>query len=129
LNLRLPECEILIPNNPVKAHIRSSEFFKIISDMEIGAEHGMWTWERYRRWMEKRSQWHVPDQTDEAPDSEAEAGDPSSLTKPASPTAAPVSAPVEPQPASKLSMTGPGSRLEIEPVEGGLAELARRLAK
>src|SRR5438132_13545701 len=34
LNLRVPECEILIPTNPVKAHIRSRDFFKIISALE-----------------------------------------------------------------------------------------------
>src|SRR6266852_6396668 len=52
LNIRVPECEILIPTNPVKAHIRNRDFFKIISALEIGAEHGMWTFQRYCNWLE-----------------------------------------------------------------------------
>ena len=38
LNIRVPECEVLIPTNPVKAHIRNRDFFKIISALETGAE-------------------------------------------------------------------------------------------
>src|SRR5207245_9911039 len=46
LNIGVPECEVLIPSNPVKAHIRNRDFFKISSALEIGAEHGMWTFPR-----------------------------------------------------------------------------------
>src|SRR5437762_2716810 len=38
LNILVPECEILIPTNPVKAHIRNRDFFKIISALETGGE-------------------------------------------------------------------------------------------
>ena len=72
LNIRVPECEVLIPSNPVKAHIRNRDFFKIMSALEIGAEHGMWTFQRYCTWQEKRSNWHVPGQSSEPPDSETE---------------------------------------------------------
>ena len=43
LNIRVPECEILMPTIPVKTFIRNREFFKIIQVMETGAESGMWT--------------------------------------------------------------------------------------
>src|SRR5438874_11074775 len=65
LNIRVPKCEILIPTNPVKAHIRSRDFFKIISALEIGGEHGMWTFPRYCTWLEKRTNWYVAGQHSE----------------------------------------------------------------
>src|SRR5436190_2895969 len=70
LNIRVPECEILIPTNPVKMFIRNREFFKINQVMETGAEAGMWTFARYQAWLSKRTSWHLPNANDEAPDSE-----------------------------------------------------------
>src|SRR6266568_1315062 len=69
LKIRVPECEILIPSIPVKSHIRSGEFFKIMAAMEMGAEHGMWTFQRYQTWLENKKTWHFPT-PDEKPDSE-----------------------------------------------------------
>jgi len=46
LNLRIPECEILMATHAVRNFIRSREFYKIPSALEIGAEHGMWTFQR-----------------------------------------------------------------------------------
>src|ERR1051325_7886784 len=48
LNIRVPECEILMPTIPVKTFIRNREFFKINQVMETGAEAGMWTFARYQ---------------------------------------------------------------------------------
>src|SRR5512138_3489949 len=70
LNIRVPECEILIPTIPIKAFIRNREFFKVNQVMETGAEAGMWTFTRYQTWLGKRTSWHLPNATDEAPDSE-----------------------------------------------------------
>src|SRR5712672_1036690 len=53
LNIRVPECEILMPTFPVRNFIRNRDFFKIISALEIGAEQGMWTFQRYCAWLEK----------------------------------------------------------------------------
>lgn len=128
LNIRVPECEILMPNNPVKAHIRSREFFKIISDLEIGAEAGMWTWDRYRRWLEKRTQWSVPGQSAEPPDSETnetEIAGPVPANLPPLPAA---SKPAKPEAAGAPKLASPPpARIEIEPVEGGLGELIKKL--
>src|SRR5207245_5560593 len=52
LNIRVPECEILIPTNPVKAHIRNRDYFRIMSVLETSAEHGMWTSQRYCQWLD-----------------------------------------------------------------------------
>src|SRR5258705_7036042 len=62
LNIRLPECEILMATHAVKNFIRNRDFFKIISSLETGAEHGMWSFQRYRSWVENRTNWYVPGQ-------------------------------------------------------------------
>jgi len=55
--IRIPECEILKTNHAVRNHIRSRAFFKLGSDIEIGAEEGMFTFERYGRWVAGQRQW------------------------------------------------------------------------
>src|ERR1041385_7579216 len=63
LNIRVPECEVLMATHAVKNFIRNRDFFKIISSLETGAEHGMWRFQRYRTWLNSRKTWHVPDAT------------------------------------------------------------------
>jgi len=128
LKMRVPECEILMPSMSVKAFIRNGDFFKIISAMETGAEHGMYTWQRYQTWLETRKTWYSPS-PDEKPDSEpTEVGPP--LTPPPSLVRqAAKAAPTEPRtPAPAASPAHPAAtRIEIEPVEGGLEELIKKL--
>jgi twitching motility protein PilT len=123
LNIRVPECEILMATHAVKNFIRNRDFFKIISAIETGAESGMWTFQRYRSWLEARTQWSLPSQTPEPPDSESAE---------AVPGGQPVSAPAKPrqtehiektpsQPAKKTS-----ERIEIEPVEGEFGRILKR---
>jgi twitching motility protein PilT len=130
LNIRVPECEILMPTVPVKSFIRNREFFKVQQVMETGAEHGMWTFARYQQWMAKRTSWHLPNIADEAPDSEPAEAKTVLPTLPSAPihgapdveparTLAQPTPPTKPNPAS-----GP---IEIEPVEGGLDELLKKL--
>jgi twitching motility protein PilT len=127
LKIRVPECEILTSTNPVKAHIRNREFYKILSVMETGAEQGMWSWQRYRTWMEKRRQWFNPEAHTEAPDedvSEAGKGSPpaqGSLLQAVKPPRPEGGSGAVPRPPT------PGARIEIEPVEGGLSDLLKTL--
>jgi twitching motility protein PilT len=122
LKVRLPECEILTPTNPVKHFIRQREFHKIMSSMETGADFGMWTFARYRGWMEKRTHWHCPDNNADTPDSET--AQPPPLPLP-SPKAATVTKPVmQTAPKSTAKTDGP---IEIEPVEGGWDRILREL--
>jgi twitching motility protein PilT len=59
LNICVPECEVLKTTMPIKNFIRNRDFFKIISTLETGAESGMWTFARYRTWLEKRTNFHI----------------------------------------------------------------------
>jgi twitching motility protein PilT len=127
LKIRVPECEILIPNHPAKAHIRNREFFKISSVLETGADAGMWTWQRYRTWMKRRNQWHVPGTGIEMPDSEP--GDESGVVVALGESTNAIGV-AETGDSSKWSgrvQPESGRRIEIEPVEGGLDSLLKRL--
>jgi twitching motility protein PilT len=59
LNICVPECEVLMATMAVKNFIRNRDFFKIISSIETGAEHGMWSYPRYRAWLDKRTNFNV----------------------------------------------------------------------
>jgi twitching motility protein PilT len=127
LNIRIPECEILLPTIPVKMFIRNREFFKINQVMETGAEAGMWTFARYQSWLSKRTSWHLPNSSDEAPDSEPAAVAPlpsaeKSTSKGTKPTIESVTAT-----GSKSAGIKPEAPIDIEPVEGGLGEVLRKL--
>lgn len=134
LKMRVPECEILLPTMPIKNFIRTGEFFKIVSSLETGAEHGMWTFARYQTWLENRKNWFVPGEANrEPPDSEP------ADTAEALPALAPLS--TTSRPTASSTKTGgnafpaaPPARdhsgpIEIEPVEGGLHELIKKLEK
>jgi len=118
LNIRVPECEILIPTNPVKAHIRNRDFFKIISALETGAEQGMWTFARYRHWLQKRANWYI--KNSEAPDSETD----ENATTAGLPPLPPASRPEEKSKAPKTG-AGSGGRIEIEPTEGDFGKILK----
>ena len=121
LGIRLPECEVLLPTHAVKNFIRRSEFFHMNSIMETGADHGMWTFARYRSWMANRRDWYIApnDQRDQVAD-EATAAGPARAAKSA-----------EKPPAESSSKTTKraslGGRIEIEPDEGGLEKILKKL--
>ena len=111
LNLRLPECEVLMATHAVKNFVRTREFFKIASALETGADHGMWTFQRYRSWIQNRKKWHTPDEAAEAPDSEASGETTDLPTPPSAEKTTRVSLPHSPS-------VDTGGRIEIEPEEG-----------
>jgi hypothetical protein len=67
----VPECEVLTATLPVKNDIRNRDFFKIVTSLETGMESGMWTFQRYRSWLDKRKDFFLPprevDSIDEEP--------------------------------------------------------------
>jgi len=122
LNMRVPECEILLATHAVKNFIRTREFFKISTALETGADNDMWTFQRYAKWLDGRTQWFVPGQSPEPPDSEMPDIAPSPLPPPvAVKPGRSVAVPKAP------SASKPEGRLEIEAVEGGLEDILKNL--
>jgi twitching motility protein PilT len=130
LNIRVPECEVLTATNPVKHFIRNREFFKIPSFLETGAEHGMWSLHRYRAWLEKRTNWYLPDQTPEPPDSEpAELAAAPAMPPPALTASKPAPTDHKPAPSPHSPQKKTGERIEIEPVESEFGKILKRPGK
>jgi twitching motility protein PilT len=59
-DLRVPECEILVCTSGARGAIRAQEFYKLASILELGGGDGMWTFERYRSWLDRRTEWVRP---------------------------------------------------------------------
>jgi twitching motility protein PilT len=126
LNIRVPECEILMATHAVKNFIRTREFFKIVSALETGAEHDMWTFQRYGKWLESRTNFFVPGKSAEPPDSEPADNAPAMTALPpllAAPKA-------EKKTASPIPPRAPGTsevhRIEIEPDETGFGKILKQ---
>lgn len=131
LQIRVPECEVLMVTHAIKAFIRQGDFFKIASALEIGAEAGMWTFQRYQGWLEKRTNWFIP-RGDDSPDGEVNETSEPLAPLPSSWQAAKPGTASKPPPAHTMDTpkppaSGTGGRIEIEPHEGGLEDLLRRL--
>ncbi len=128
LKIRVPECEILVASHAVKNFIRNRDFFKIASSLETGADHGMWSWHRYRTWLENRTNWFIPGQTTEAPDTETnETKSPAAPALQAFPVrprpSKPEKASPETAPAAPARQSG---RIDIEPVESEFGKILKR---
>ncbi|HXG48470.1 MAG TPA: ATPase, T2SS/T4P/T4SS family, partial [Methylomirabilota bacterium] len=126
LKIRVPECEILWSTMAVRNFIRAGDFFKIISAIETGADAGMWTYQRYQTWLDARKNWHLP-VGDETAESEPELP-PTGIEAPAANVEIHATDPApRPLAAAPVETTHPGRRIEIEPVEGGLGEVLKKL--
>jgi len=122
LNIRVPECEILLPTHAVKSFIRNRDFFKIINAIETGADSGMWTFQRYNKWLDGRTNFFVPGQNAEPPDSEPGESAPAAPLPPIT---------SEPKPEKKTkapsaAATNEGQRIEIEPEEGTFGKILKK---
>jgi twitching motility protein PilT len=62
-HLRVPRCEILLPSSGAKGTIRAGNFSQIANVLQSGGDEGMWTFDRYQRWVEQVSDWVRPGQT------------------------------------------------------------------
>ena len=125
INIRVPECEVLMATHAVKNFIRNREYFKIASALETGADHDMWSFQRYVKWLDNRTQWFIPSDNPEAPDSESAETPVYNVPPPV------VSAPRSSRPATGLkrpeTSAKPDGRLEIEVEEGGLEDILKKL--
>jgi len=124
LSIRIPECEILFPTNAIKAFIRNCDFFKIPQAMEIGADHGLWTFDRYRQWLAKKSKWYIP-----GPNEAVASGEPDKFAH----AAVPPSKPIPSAPPDGHSTKSPPAKnkraepIQISPVAGGLEKVLKDL--
>src|ERR1700736_6758195 len=55
--MRVPRCEVLLASSGAKGAIRSGQFSQIANVIQSGGEDGMWTFDRYQRWMEQQREW------------------------------------------------------------------------
>ena len=58
--LHVPRCEILLPTSGARGTIRSGNFSQLATVLQSGGEEGMWTFERYQRWMDQVTDWVRP---------------------------------------------------------------------
>ena len=120
LNILVPECEILMATHAVKNFIRTREFFKVITAIETGADHGMWTFQRYAKWLETRGNFFIPGQNAEPPDSEPAESLPAAATLP------PMTSAPKVEKKTKPHVHHESGRIEIEPVEGEFGKILKK---
>ncbi len=83
-HLRVPRCEMLLGSSAAKGTIRAGQFSQIANVILAGGEDGMWTFDRYQRWMEQKTDWVHPPAV-RAPAPEGEIVKVVNATKPAAP--------------------------------------------
>jgi twitching motility protein PilT len=134
--LLVPHCEILLPSSGAKGTIRAGNFSQIANVLQSGGDEGMWTFDRYHRWMEQVTEWARPAPST-APAKSAEARSAPSETSFRPGAKASMAARAPPQPAApKSAQSRPAAAspapaddvFEVPAEEMDLAELAE-LAK
>jgi twitching motility protein PilT len=58
--LRIPRCEMLLANIAAKGTIRAGQLSQIANVIQAGGEDGMWTFDRYQRWIDQKKDWVRP---------------------------------------------------------------------
>lgn len=58
--LRVPRCEILRGSPASRGTIRSGQFSQIATVIQSGGEDGMWSFDRYERWVRQKTDWVMP---------------------------------------------------------------------
>jgi len=113
--LRVPRCELLLGSTGARGTIRAGAFSQLANAIQSGGEEGMWSFDRYQRWMEQQRDWVIP----------------SKIVAPAVP-ASPPRPLVAPQPLlhanAPVPAVSPAAETEIESEDlEDIAELARQL--
>jgi twitching motility protein PilT len=113
--MRVPICEILLPNAAAKGTIRGGQFSQIANVLQTGGEAGMWNFERYQRWVAQKKDWLLPTAAEPLPPETPRAAAPP-IKRSAPPTKTPVA-------------VSSSDSIEIPIEEVDLDELARRIEK
>lgn len=56
-HLRVPRCELLLGSTAARGTIRTGTFSHLANVIQSGGEEGMWSFDRYGRWIEQRTDW------------------------------------------------------------------------
>ena len=86
LGFRVPSLEVLVANDAVRSVVRTGNMRHIPSLLETNAEAGMWSRQRYARWLAKRKEWSQPATpgSSSAPELPAVRSEPVQAARPAS---------------------------------------------
>ena len=57
--LRVPRCELLLASTGARGTIRAGTFSHLANVIQAGGDEGMWSFDRYGRWIEQRTEWAV----------------------------------------------------------------------
>ena len=55
--LRVPRCELLLGSSAAKGTIRAGTFSHLANVIQSSGEEGMWSFDRYQRWIEQQRAW------------------------------------------------------------------------
>jgi twitching motility protein PilT len=130
----VPHLEILVANSGVKSHIRTGNFGQIPTSLQTGREDGMWSFERYQRWLEQKHDWVRPTQA--APIEDLKSSIPNlgpnlspNLSATTTQASIPASRPNLVRP--RLSTPAAGGRIEIDMNDADmeLEELGKKIAQ
>jgi len=122
LGIRVPECELLVGSSPVRNIVRQGHFYKLESALTTGAKEGMYTFERYRAWLDSRPRWHVPNESDFDAAEEPVAAP---AEEPAPPAVRPRPAATAPPPAPTVD--DDEDVINLEPAKENIADFVSRL--
>jgi twitching motility protein PilT len=65
--LRVPRCEMLLGSSASRGAIRVGQFSQLATVIQAGGEDGMWTFDRYDRWIAQKTDWVSPNKPVPAP--------------------------------------------------------------
>ena len=81
LGIRVPVLEILRGSESVRAIVRGNNLARLASAITTGGADGMWTFDRYQRWLDGRSRFYVPPKRPAVPKAEPEVSAPPVLPR------------------------------------------------
>jgi twitching motility protein PilT len=67
VQLRVPRCEMLFASSASRGAIRAGQFSQLATVIQAGGEDGMWTFDRYDRWIAQKTDWTLPHKPAPAP--------------------------------------------------------------
>jgi twitching motility protein PilT len=67
VQMRVPRCEMLFGSSASRGAIRAGQFSQLATVIQAGGEDGMWTFDRYDRWIAHKTDWSLPNKTSPAP--------------------------------------------------------------